>query len=105
MASSRRWRLEIAGKSSTTQSSAGSLYDSIDGRQCWALIKDGQISSRTYHDGKPEAAVGERWLPVVHIDSEPFNFFKHWRLKPVCTIEQDKVVVCKYPVVATWEHA
>ena len=76
---------------------AGSLYDSLKGgKRRWALIVEGSIADLGYHDAKPED--GRTWLPVVHVDSEPFDLAKHWRMKPEARIEGDKVVVT-YPVV------
>lgn len=83
--------------------SAGELYDRIDGLQRWARIDGDQIKGIGYHDAKPDD--GNVYLPVVHVDSEPFDIAQHWRLAPVYTLEADRVV-CTYPIVAkSWEHA
>lgn len=77
---------------------AGALYDRLaDGRQRYALIVGDDIAGISYHDSKPED--GRNWIPVVHVDSEPFDLKHHWRLAPVFTIEAGQVV-CTYPVVA-----
>lgn len=77
---------------------AGSLYDRLsDGRSRYALIVGDDIAGMHYFDAKPED--GRTWLPVVHVDSEPFDILKQWRLAPVYSIEADRVV-CTYPVVA-----
>ncbi|WP_375791055.1 hypothetical protein ACE102_01265 [Bradyrhizobium sp. vgs-9] len=83
---------------------AGSLYDRLsDGRQRYALIVGDDIAGITYYDSKPED--GRNWIPVVHVDSEPFDAARHWRLAPVYAIETGRVV-CTYPVVAkSLEHA
>ena len=77
---------------------AGALYDSVEGRQRYAMIDGGKIVRCGYHDAKPEQE-GRTWLPVVHVDSEPFDIIRHWRVAPVFTIEGNRVV-CTYPVVS-----
>jgi hypothetical protein len=92
-------------ESSNTSRGAGTLYDRVEGRQRFARIDGDQIKviSIGYHDAKPEQE-GRTWLPVVHVDSEPFDIALHWRLAPVYTIEADRVV-CTYPVVVkSLEH-
>jgi hypothetical protein len=86
---------------------AGALYDTVEGRQRYALIEDDKLKSISYHDAKPED--GRGWLPVVHADSEPFDLLKHWRLAPTYSIvdiygKLDRVV-CTYPVVAKTAEA
>lgn len=76
---------------------AGALYDSVEGRQRYAMVEGGQIVFMSYHDAKPDQE-GRVWLPVVHEDSEPFDIDRHWRLNPVTRIEADRVVVT-YPVI------
>ena len=89
---------------STISRSAGTLLDCVEGRQRFAQIEGDQIKGIGYHDAKPEQE-GRTWLPVVHVDSEPLDIARHWRLAPVYTIEADRVV-CTYPIVAKgWEHA
>jgi hypothetical protein len=84
---------------------AGELYDSRIERgkaqQRYAWVEGDQIKAVSYHDAKPEQD-GRTWLPVVHVDSEPFDIVRHWRLAPVFTIEADRVV-CTYPVVSKSE--
>lgn len=78
-------------------SDAGSLYDRLsDGKQRFALIVGDDIAGLSYHDSKPDD--GRNWIPVVHVDSEPFDIERHWRLAPVYAIEAGRVV-CTYPVV------
>ena len=78
-------------------SDAGSLYDRLnDGRSRYALIVGDDIAGMSYHDTKPED--GRTWLPVAHVDSEPFDILKHWRLAPTYSIDIGHVV-CTYPVV------
>lgn len=88
----------------STSRSAGTLYDRIEGKQRFARIDGDQIKGIIgYHDAKPDD--GNVYLPVVHVDSEPFNLASHWRLAPVYTLEADHVR-CVYPIVAKgWEHA
>jgi hypothetical protein len=74
---------------------AGALYDSIEGKQRFAWVEAGEIKAMSYDAEKP----ADDWLPVVHVDSEPFDLTQHWRLAPVYTIEAERVV-CTYPVVA-----
>ncbi|MGY4413216.1 hypothetical protein ACVWW4_004952 [Bradyrhizobium sp. LB7.1] len=77
---------------------AGALYDRLaDGRQRYALIVGDDIAGISYHDSKPDD--GRNWMPVLHVDSEPFDMARHWRLAPVYAIEDGRVV-CTYPVVA-----
>jgi hypothetical protein len=76
---------------------AGGLYDLVGGRARYARIEDGQIVDMGYHDAKPDD--GRTWLPVVHVDSEPFNIVRHWRLNPEARLDGDRVVVT-YPVVS-----
>jgi hypothetical protein len=82
--------------------SAGELYDARiecgQAQQRYAWVEGDQIRAASYYDAKPEQE-GRVWLPVVHIDSEPFDIGQHWRLKPVFTIEAGRVV-CTYPVVS-----
>ncbi|MDE5460197.1 hypothetical protein [Bradyrhizobium sp. CSS354] len=81
---------------------AGSLYDIVEGKQRYALVVGDDIAGITYHHAKPED--GRTWLPVVHVDSEPFDIARHWRLTPVYSIEGGRVV-CTYPIVSkTLEH-
>jgi hypothetical protein len=93
--------IDPAPKASST---AGALYDSRIERgqpqQRFAWVEDGAIKAVGYHEEKP----GDGWLPVVHVDSEPFDAVQHWRLAPLFTIETDKVT-CTYPVVVkSLEH-
>jgi hypothetical protein len=76
---------------------AGLLYDSVEGQQRFAWIDGDQIKAIAYHDAKPEQE-GRTWLPVKHFDSEQFDAAKHWRLKPIVTINGDHVY-CTYPVI------
>ncbi|MFK4720543.1 putative transcriptional regulator [Bradyrhizobium niftali] len=77
---------------------AGALYDRLtDGKQRYALIVGDDIAGLSYHDGNPDD--GRNWIPVVHVDSEPFDVERHWRLAPIYAIEAGRVV-CTYPVVA-----
>lgn len=77
---------------------AGALYDRLaDGRRRYALIIGDDIAGISYHDGRPDD--GRNWIPVVHVDSEPFDVERHWRLAPIYAIEAGRVV-CTYPVVA-----
>lgn len=76
---------------------ASELYDDPtrhNGQTRWAWVEAGQITAIGWHDDKP----ADGWLPVVHVDSEPFDSALHWRLSPVYSIEADKVV-CTYPLV------
>ena len=87
---------------------AGSLYDVLDGRQRWARIEGDQIKGMAYHDAKPRA--GQVYVPVLHVDSEPFDAARHWRLPPHYTLVSEYGtpvrVVCTYPVVVkSLEHA
>jgi hypothetical protein len=74
---------------------AGALYDSVEGHQRFAWVEAGEIKAMSYSDESP----ADDWIPVVHVDSEPFDIATHWRLAPVYSIEADRVV-CTYPVVA-----
>lgn len=77
---------------------AGSLYDRLsDGSRRWALIVGDDIAGMSYHAERPHD--GRKWLPVSHVDSEPFDLVKHWRMTPVSRIDGDRVVV-EYPVIA-----
>lgn len=77
---------------------AGELYDRLtDGKQRYALVVGDDIAGLTYCDSKPDD--GRNWIPVLHVDSEPFDIVRHWRLAPVYTIQAGRVV-CTYPVVA-----
>lgn len=80
-----------------TARDAGSLYDRLsDGSRRWALIVGDDIAGMSYHADPPKD--GRKWLPVSHVDSEPFDLLKHWRMTPVSRIDGDRVVV-EYPVV------
>src|SRR3954468_10694196 len=46
----------------------GALYDSVNGSQRWAWVEAGEIKAMSYGD-RP----ADDWLPVVHVDSEPFD--------------------------------
>jgi hypothetical protein len=88
---------------STTSRSAGTLYDRVEGRQRFARIEGDQIKGIGYHDAKPDD--GNVYVPVVHVDSEPFDIARHWRQAPEYTLEADHVI-CTYPIIAkSWEHA
>jgi hypothetical protein len=90
---------------STTSRSAGTLCDrDTEGRQRFARIKDGEIVGLYYHAEKPEQE-GYAWLPVVHVDSEPFDIATHWRLTPIDTLEADRVVRTFPVVLKSLEHA
>jgi hypothetical protein len=73
---------------------AGTLYDSLNGQQRFAWVEAGDIKAMSYSDEKP----ANDWLPVVHVDSEPFDAAQHWRLAPITTIEADRVVMT-FPVI------
>lgn len=73
----------------------GELYDLIDGKRRWVWVENGEIKAEARQDDCP----AEGWLPLVHVDSEPVDLAKHWRLAPITTIEADRVVRT-YPVVA-----
>ena len=78
---------------------AGALYDSRIERgqpqHRYAWVEGGEIKAMSYSDAKPS----DEWLPVVHVDSEPFDIAAHWRLAPITTVEADRVVVT-FPVIA-----
>jgi hypothetical protein len=92
--------LRASGVDPTPKASptAGALYDSVIERgqpqQRYAWVEVGEIRAIGYHGENP----GHGWVPVVHVDSEPFDLATHWRLAPVYAIEADRVV-CTYPVV------
>lgn len=82
---------------------AGTLYDTVDGKRCWALLKGNEIAVMSYYAIEPKVSDyapgrGDRVLPVYHVDSEPFNIITHWRLPPVNRVEADRVVQ-EYPIV------
>jgi hypothetical protein len=79
---------------SAAATDAGSLYDAVEGRQRFAWVEGGEIKAIAYEAEKP----ADDWLPVVHVDSEPFDIATHWRLAPVYSVEGERVV-CTYPVV------
>lgn len=100
------FRANASSPVQTDSRTAGALYDRVEGRQRWALIQGNAIAGLYYHAEKPAPErEGDVWVPVVHEDSEPFDIARHWRLKPHCTIADDRVIVT-FPVVAkSWEHA
>src|SRR5437879_6902635 len=59
--------LRAAGFDPTPKPSpaAGSLYDSLEGKQRYAWIDGDQIRAVSYHDAKPEHE-GQVWVPVRH---------------------------------------
>src|SRR5258708_7530425 len=66
--------------------SAGALYDLVDGKRRYARIEAGTIDDVVYFAADPRTdpeQKGRTWLPVVHVDSEPFDLAQHFRLKPV----------------------
>ncbi len=86
---------------------AGTLYDLVDGKRRYAGVRDGEVIDQGYFDTKPtkQAVAGDTWLPIEHFDSAPVDSAKHWRLKPVVTVEQNRAVVT-FPVCDKgWEHA
>lgn len=82
--------------------SASELYDVVESKRRYAMIDGDTIAHVVYRAddprGDPEQA-GRTWLPVFHVDSEPFDLSQHFRLKPVFSIDGDKVL-CTYPVVS-----
>jgi hypothetical protein len=96
--------LEIDGfgpGASAAKRTAGALYDLVEGRKRYALIEDGRVKDAGYYDAKPDD--GRTWLPVTHVDSEPFDEARHWRSKPHWAVVDiygtpDRVIVT-YPVV------
>jgi hypothetical protein len=98
---------------------AGSLYDVIDRRRCYALVSNGRMLAETTRlDAAPDIAdadhwpagyvprEGDRWLPIVYADSEPFDAKTHWRGSPYVTRIAADRVVREFPVVAkSLEHA
>jgi hypothetical protein len=96
--------LEIDGfgpGASASKRTAGALYDVVDGRKRYALVEDGQVVTAGYYDTKPDD--GRTWLPVMHVDSEPFDEARHYRLNPHFAVVDiygtpDRVIVT-YPVV------
>jgi hypothetical protein len=89
---------------------AGTLYNVVDGRRCYALISGDRIVTMGYHAAEPALVDfaegrGDRVLPVEYEDSEPFDISQHWRLPPIDRIEAGRVVRV-FPVVPKhWEHA
>jgi hypothetical protein len=82
----------------------------------WALVSGDQIlvmrfgekpdlSDARFHPAGYAPGDGDRWLPVVNVDSEPLDRKLHWRLDPLpLRIDGDRVVR-EYPVVLkSWEH-
>jgi hypothetical protein len=72
-----------------TDRDAGALYDVLsDGKRRFAWIEGDSIMAVSYFDERPEppnVPEGRTWLPVKHVDSEPFNSTRHWRGKPIVT--------------------
>jgi hypothetical protein len=82
----------------------------------WALVSCDQImvvrfgekpdlSDARFHPADYAPGDGDRWLPVVNVDSEPLDRKLHWRLDPLpLRIDGDRVMR-EYPVVLkSWEH-
>jgi len=89
---------------------AGALYDAIAGQRCYALVSGDRIVTLGYHASEPALSDfapgrGDRVLPVVHLDSEPFDILKHWRLPPTDRLEADRVVRLFHVVPKHWEQA
>jgi hypothetical protein len=82
-------RLNLDGFS--TAPTAGELYDLVDGKRRWARVIGDHIDA-SYEDGQPEG-----FLPVVHVDSQPFNPLLHYRHTPSFKVEAGRVV-CTYPI-------
>ena len=80
---------------------AGELCDLYEGKQRWVWVEDGQIKAEAHQDEQP----AEGWLPLVHVNSEPFDKATHWRLAPITTIETDRVVRTFPVVLKSLEHA
>lgn len=89
---------------------AGTLYDARDGQRCYALVSNGRVLTVVSYSAKPDLsdanhwpagyvpADGDAWLPIVHVDSEPFDGALHWRLPHLVRIEADRVVR-EFPVI------
>jgi hypothetical protein len=87
---------------------ASTLYDVVDGCRRWARIEGDQIKGMAYRDAAPDD--GQVYVPVLHVDSEPFDAASHWRLPPHYTLVSEygtpDRVICTYPVVPkSAEHA
>ena len=90
---------------------AGTLYDARDGLGCYALVSGGRVLQVVNYSAEPDLAdkdhhpagyvpqEGDAWLPIVHVDSEPYDAALHWRLSHIVRIEADRVVR-EFPVVA-----
>jgi len=88
--------------------SASELYDCIDGKRRWARIEGDQWKGGGYYAETPDD--GALYVPIVHVDSKPFDLANHWRLKPQYELVRvdDAIdhVVCLFPVVEkSREHA
>lgn len=89
---------------------AGTLYDKLDGMMRYALVSDGRVLVETRPGLKPDLMDnsfhpvgyvprdGDAWLPIYHVDSEPFDAAIHWRLPYVTRVEADRVVR-EFPIV------
>lgn len=82
---------------------AGALYDLVEGKRSYALVSGDRIVAMGYYASEMSVSDyapgrGDRVLPVEHVDSEPFDILKHWRLPPIDTIEADRVVRT-FPVI------
>jgi len=89
---------------------AGSLYNTVSGQRCYALVSGDRIVSMAYYATEPKLddfapGRGDRVLPVDHEDSEPFDAASHWRLPPIDRIEGDRVVRLFQIVPKSWEAA
>jgi hypothetical protein len=75
---------ELNTPAKLTERDAGSLYNSINGQRCYALMAGERIETMAYHASEPAVSDfapgrGDRVLPVEHVDSEPFDISAHYR--------------------------
>lgn len=96
---------------------AGTLYDSQNGKGCYALVSAGRVLGVVNYADRPDLADvnhhpagyvpadGDAWLPIMHLDSEPFDPSLHWRLPHIEHVQADRLVR-EFPVVPkSWEYA
>jgi hypothetical protein len=87
-------------------------FQLMSDRKQYALVSRGKLVPSpdgapiltAYRDEPPEPRPEGTWLPVVYVDSEPFDSEKHYRLKPTCRVAGDRVERV-YSVIAKSEAA
>jgi hypothetical protein len=97
-----------AGKKRSTSDNGDAQYALVSGDRV-VTTKFGakpDLADANFHPAGYTPADGDRWIPIVDEDSQPFDKKLHWRLVPPShRVEPDRMVRLFRVVEKSWEHA